>query len=291
MDLSVKVSSWVWENGPDKAAAKLLLLALADHSNDDGICYPSLLRLEKMTGCKGRYLRNIRDELIESGYISVISKGSGRRSSIYRINYDGTFLPETSSVEMVEGGPIQPPRVVLYNHPKVEVESGPIEPPRVVAQNQSGWSPATTQGGPIQPPNHNITIIEPSVEPLQENEKPKKKRKRTARDDIWDALVEFFGEPSTTSSRSMFGKAVKELVEAGATPEEVLTRAEEAAKRWSYVFTPQALLKHWDSLAVEQKEQSELRGNAQLGKSYLNFDYKDSKELVEGLGGKVYNDD
>lgn len=47
---------------------------------------------------------------------------------------------------------------------------------------------------------------------------------RTARpsDELWNVLSEVFGEPRTKTERSMFGRVVKELVEAGATPTEVV---------------------------------------------------------------------
>jgi hypothetical protein len=38
---------------------------------------------------------------------------------------------------------------------------------------------------------------------------------------VWDELAEQFGEPRTKTERTQFGKVVAELLEAGATPEEV----------------------------------------------------------------------
>jgi hypothetical protein len=46
-------------------------------------------------------------------------------------------------------------------------------------------------------------------------------RARTPRDDVWDELAEHFGEPRTKTERTQFGKVVNELMECGATPEEV----------------------------------------------------------------------
>jgi hypothetical protein len=48
-------------------------------------------------------------------------------------------------------------------------------------------------------------------------------RARTPRDDLWDTLAEHFGEPRTKTERSQFGKVLSELLEAGATQEEVAT--------------------------------------------------------------------
>lgn len=46
-------------------------------------------------------------------------------------------------------------------------------------------------------------------------------RARTPRDDVWDQLAEHFGEPRTKTERTQFGKVVGELLEAGATADEV----------------------------------------------------------------------
>ena len=48
-------------------------------------------------------------------------------------------------------------------------------------------------------------------------------REKTPRDLIWDCLAEQFGEPRTKTERTQFGKVVGELLEAGATEEEVHT--------------------------------------------------------------------
>ena len=44
---------------------------------------------------------------------------------------------------------------------------------------------------------------------------------KTPRDLVWDELAKHFGNPRTKTERSQFGKVVAELLEAGATVEEV----------------------------------------------------------------------
>ncbi len=46
-------------------------------------------------------------------------------------------------------------------------------------------------------------------------------RTKSPRDFVWDELAEHFGEPRTKTERTQFGKVVNELMETGATPEEV----------------------------------------------------------------------
>lgn len=54
-------------------------------------------------------------------------------------------------------------------------------------------------------------------------------RTRSPKDDVWDTLTAHFGNPRTKTERSMYGKVVAELLEAGVT-------AEEAEKACLYVL-------------------------------------------------------
>lgn len=60
-----------------------------------------------------------------------------------------------------------------------------------------------------------------SVHPLRDD--------KTPRDLVWDSLTLHFGNPRTKTERSMFGRVVAELLEAGAT-------SEETAKACEYVL-------------------------------------------------------
>lgn len=46
-------------------------------------------------------------------------------------------------------------------------------------------------------------------------------RSRTPKDDLWDELARHFGSPRTQTERKQFGSVLRELLEAGATVEEV----------------------------------------------------------------------
>lgn len=98
------------------------------------------------------------------------------------------------------------------------------------------------RSGAAQNENHVGTIERPSVS-----------RARAApmrpRNEVWDALVEIFGEPTTESARTRRGKVCRSLTAARASPEEILRRA----RRWPRYFgdatlTDTALEKHWDAL-------------------------------------------
>lgn len=70
------------------------------------------------------------------------------------------------------------------------------------------------------------------------------------RNEVWDALAELFGEPTTESNRKLRGRLVRSLRSAGADYPTIMERA----MSWPFHFpgatlTATALEKHWDQLA------------------------------------------
>ena len=78
--MSVEVMSAVWRLDLPQNK-KLVLLAIADHANDDGIAWPSQGRIAWKTGYKRRNIKRILDELIEDGFLTVMRLGRGRGNS------------------------------------------------------------------------------------------------------------------------------------------------------------------------------------------------------------------
>jgi Asp-tRNA(Asn)/Glu-tRNA(Gln) amidotransferase A subunit family amidase len=71
-------------------------------------------------------------------------------------------------------------------------------------------------------------------------------------DPLWDALTEVFptDDVMTRNERARWNVAVKQLREAGATPDEIRRRAhayQRAHPTWAY--TPLALVSHWSEFA------------------------------------------
>lgn len=85
----------------------------------------------------------------------------------------------------------------------------------------------------------------PQVPPLE----GKGREGTSAHGAVFAALDEVFGAVSTSSRRSHRGKVAKELVTAGASPEEVVRRGKFMLTKGWRDATESALSKHWDSLA------------------------------------------
>lgn len=94
--MSIKVMSAVWESDLP-AMERLIMLCLADHANDEGECYPSILRLCKRTGLSERAVQNNLKKLVEAGHLEVVGGGGRGRANLYRITANPA--PKTPFVE------------------------------------------------------------------------------------------------------------------------------------------------------------------------------------------------
>jgi len=74
--MSIRLMAQVWEDTRvDTQAELLVLLALADHARDDGLCWPSMRTIAKKARIAERSAQRIVRRLIEKGLIELVSKG------------------------------------------------------------------------------------------------------------------------------------------------------------------------------------------------------------------------
>lgn len=69
--MSLKVMAWAWEQATASSGEKLVLLALADHANDDGQCWPGMERIGQKCGMGKRQVSNHVQRLIEAGLLGT----------------------------------------------------------------------------------------------------------------------------------------------------------------------------------------------------------------------------
>ena len=95
--MSIFVSTEVWKHCPLSGDRLLLMLALADHSNDEGICWPSQKSLSERIRCTERGVQKMIDALIVQGEVVLLRPGQNRgKSAVYKLaKYaDGKGEPE-----------------------------------------------------------------------------------------------------------------------------------------------------------------------------------------------------
>jgi hypothetical protein len=67
--MSIRIMSAVWERDDLTSTQKLVLLALADWANDEGLCWPSIEQLIKKSSLKKRAVQITIRSLEESGFV------------------------------------------------------------------------------------------------------------------------------------------------------------------------------------------------------------------------------
>lgn len=86
----------VWDTPGLSPTLRLLLLALADHANDDGVCWPSYATLEARVGLSGRQLRRLLADAEDGGHLTRRRGGRGPGDvTHYQLSLRGT--PATPS--------------------------------------------------------------------------------------------------------------------------------------------------------------------------------------------------
>jgi DnaD/phage-associated family protein len=92
--MSIKHMSIVWDSSSHSGNALLVLLAIADHANDEGICWPSISTIAKKARISERQTKRIIQDLADSGEIEIVKRGDGRgHSTIYKLKGDTVLSP------------------------------------------------------------------------------------------------------------------------------------------------------------------------------------------------------
>lgn len=128
--------SLVWDETKFKGTTLLILLCLADHANDEGICWPSYERMAKRARCNERHARRCVQNLKAEGWIEVVGSkptDRGQWVNMYRLNLTGE-----------RGGKMSP----LLERGGKKYKGGLIL--------HKGGATCTEKGGPAGPPNHKI---------------------------------------------------------------------------------------------------------------------------------------
>jgi len=144
--------SKVWDDGPAKQGSLLVMLALADYSNDAGECWPSIKSIAHKARMTERGVQKILRNLEAENWLEI-DTGNGRHGcNNYRINPERRNTPEQGS-----------PRTSITETPNVDAET-----PNVGT------------------PEPSLTINEPSVDtPIIPKPPPPKPKRAVSIPDNW----------------------------------------------------------------------------------------------------------
>lgn len=142
--------TWVFPipvTGPRKA----VLIALAEHADDDGDCWPSISRLALFAGVTERCVQTSLKSLEAAGLVRVDRSTGGRNSNQYRLDITGA--PDEGLIAAAEL-----PRTTFTPATDTPEEDSPPQDNRLCPE---GGSPAPAPHSPLPRTRNTQTLIEP----------------------------------------------------------------------------------------------------------------------------------
>lgn len=137
--MSIEAMVYVWKKSPNKQGTLLLELALADHADAHGECYPSIAKLAEKCRMDERHVRRTLRQLEKQGILVVLKNAGPNGVNKYRLSYKNVKGGQNVTPDKMSGG----------------------------GQNVRGTNRAEGEDKSDKIPVKNVpqTIIEPSVEP------------------------------------------------------------------------------------------------------------------------------
>jgi len=86
--MSIKVSTAVWEGSRSKSGNLLVLLALADHADDQGVAWPGGRLLARKARLTQRHIRRCLNQLVASGELEILPNQAPSGKALYKIRLD-----------------------------------------------------------------------------------------------------------------------------------------------------------------------------------------------------------
>jgi hypothetical protein len=147
--MSIAAIQWAFDLTLTDPTAKIVLLALADHYNDQSqCCWPSLTRLEQFTGADERTIQRAIARLIDDGHITRETRSGS--SSLFYLHMDPRQIDATPRQDDTpppskrRGSPVK-----LTPHPRQSdthnPHGTPIEPQSAGSLAPEGARPLTSR--------------------------------------------------------------------------------------------------------------------------------------------------
>ena len=96
--VSILIMSEVWKHAPADKGDLLILLALADHADDDGRCFPSISRLAEKGRMSERNVKRCLRALEECGVVKTETGAGPKGCNVYIVDVDAMRdMPKTTA--------------------------------------------------------------------------------------------------------------------------------------------------------------------------------------------------
>lgn len=182
--MSIRLMSNAWDTNIPMAQ-KMVLLALCDHANDDGECWPSQDKLAGKCSTTERTIGRHAGWLVKHGFITAYRRQTGRKrlSDHYKIHLENGYYDESQEV---------------VKQPKEEPDN--LEPDNLEGSKSEGSNLEGTKKDVMNPTNYRVRLYrESSVEPSSslsigkstQSDKPTKPQIDTTKQ-MFESIVEIF---------------------------------------------------------------------------------------------------
>lgn len=139
MILSIRVMTQVWANSQQKGSGLILLLAIADHANDDGYAYPGVETLAKKSRMSERNTRYVLDQLVAGGELAI-ARGTGPKgTNEYRV--------------------LVSPNLELFDGGGAKIAGAKFAP---ATERSAGVQPSVKRGATAIAPESSVNVSKPS---------------------------------------------------------------------------------------------------------------------------------
>jgi len=254
--MSIHSMAWAWDQRDLHASRKLVLLALADHADDDGKCWPGIKGVMKKCGIVFNTLQSCLKELESKGLILRLprynEKGT-QQSNMIQLKVAPPSLPKFGGVARpkIDGG--TPPKSGRGTPPKL----GRATPPKI---------------GRV----YKISSLEPKLEPSIEK--------------IFARINSLSGKKFNPKSEHQT-KFLRARMKDGGTEEQCLKIVNDRWERWGMkdvmqsAFNPQTLFRvsHWETYLMEAEKDQDIekeRENSIFWQRAKKGEKKDGKRSI-----------
>ena len=222
--MGVEASTAVWKRSKHKGTKLVLMLAIADFANDEGVSWPSTVTLAKKIRMSHSFTRIKLKELEDSGELKILVPGGGRVSNRYKI----TLLDETGTLPLGRQGGGQAGR--QGGRQQGGGEAGTLPPERQAAGRRASPESSSNHQGNRQVNHHHPKggatapkMTEPSPAEIEYLNQFKKKWRT-------DAQREKFMEAETLVGPKIMLDVVRWAATTGVSD---VNRIYSAASRWT----------------------------------------------------------
>lgn len=174
--------SWVFDHSPYEGKVQMVHLILADHANDDGLCWPNQATIAAKARCSTETVRTSVKRMVADGLVVIEAESNGRgHSHRYRV-----LTPNPSEITLVAEGPSD--LGVSPSEPETPKSAG--ENPQIHGVKPPNLSPKNHQEPTTEPPSTLHLVAEPVAAGFDEfwSAYPRRAGKGAARK-AWDKAI------------------------------------------------------------------------------------------------------